>query len=143
LKQLNFQAAVLQAVKDSSETIADLQAMQLSKGQTKQGGELPYYSKSSIENFGKQPGPWKLFDTGSLYRALKVVEINPSGWTITTESETAKLIFPKLAKKGYKRTDVLGLNPETRKGGATNEPLAPTIRRNLFKDMRKQTGIKF
>jgi hypothetical protein len=133
---------VLQAVKDSSDVISDLQAIQLSKGQTKQGGELPYYSKSSIENFGKQPGPWKLFDTGSLYRALKVVEINPNGWTITTDSQTASLIFPRLAKKGYKRTDVLGLSLETRKGGQSNESLLPTIRRNLMKDIRKQTELK-
>lgn len=33
-------------------------------------GPFPDYSKASIEKYKKQPGPWKLYDTGSLSRKI-------------------------------------------------------------------------
>lgn len=116
--------------------------MQLSKGQTSKDGELPDYSKNSVELFGKRPGPWTLKDTGSLYESLKIANINNTGWEITATSETAGLVLGKLKKKGYKETDVFGLNEETRLGGETNRALAteilyPTIK----KEVERQSGL--
>jgi hypothetical protein len=113
--------------------------VQLSKGQTSKDGELPYYSKNSVEIFHKRPGPWTLKDTGSLYESLEIEDINDTGWKITATSDTASLVLARLKKKNYKETDVFGLNDLIRE----EFDLATKI---LFPEIKKiisqQTGLK-
>jgi hypothetical protein len=120
-----------------------LQAVQLSKGQTKKGGQFPSYSKRSVEEFGKQPGPWRLKDTGSLYASLKVMDVNNFGWKISASSVTFGLVSARLNKLGYKQTDILGLNNKTLSGGAENPALATEVLLPEIKiQAQKQTGFK-
>ncbi len=119
-----------------------MQAIQLSKGQTKKGGEFPYYSPASVQKFGKREGPWTLHDTGALYLGLQIKNINEKGFETTSTSKTASLVLGKLQKKGYKSTDVFGLNEETRKGSAENPRLTEILLPQVILELEKQTGLK-
>jgi hypothetical protein len=61
------------AVEKTQEIASDLITGQLSIGIKSDGTELPDYSAASVDIFGKEPGPIKLFDTGDFYRGVKVI----------------------------------------------------------------------
>jgi hypothetical protein len=141
-QQINLLEAVKQTINQKQSEIVNLQAIQLSKGETKQGGELPNYSKSSVKFFGKKPGPWTGKDTGAMYKALKIDNINDKGFEIKSSSTTYPLFLESLKRKKFKPTDAFGLNKKTRKGGAENAPLPEILMPELKKQIAKQTGLK-
>jgi hypothetical protein len=156
-RKLNLKAAIVETVKAKREVIANLQAIQLSKGQTKKGGEFPDYSPASVIFYGKPPGPWRVKNSGALYKGLFVKNIDYTGWEISSNSETLPLFLTTYAKrewgvnKDYEITSekiekarmyTFGLNKETMKGGAENEPFVSGIfKPELKKQITKQTGI--
>lgn len=152
LKKLDFPKAVQDSITEQKEAIANLQAIQLSKGQTSKGGDLPDYSEVSVEVYGKSEGPWRLKDTGAFWAGLTVAEVNAQGWRITSTDSKTDMILGKLSKAFFGTKNdkeraaayVFGLNKETRAGGSESEPLATgIILPELKKQMEKQTGLKF
>lgn len=53
------------------------QENQLQFGILADGEELPFYSKRSVEVFGKRPIRWTLKDTGEFYDSFDVVRVTP------------------------------------------------------------------
>lgn len=56
--------------------IAEFNREQLEKGERSDGSHLPDYSKTSVEMYGKTPGPIKLYDTGEFYKSIEAKVVN-------------------------------------------------------------------
>lgn len=67
--------------KDNDSIVEDLNISQLQRGERSDGVILPDYSPRSVQEFGKPPGPIRLFDTGAFYRGI----------TLTAASDAATL----------------------------------------------------
>lgn len=61
-----------EAVIESEGQITDLNREQLDIGLMADGNSLPDYSQTSIEKFGKQPGPIRLYDTGDFWKGFYI-----------------------------------------------------------------------
>lgn len=79
---------------------------QLSAGLLADGGQLPDYSKASVEMFGKTPGPIQLFNTGEFWKSW-TVELTLSGFIIDANAEKpdGTNLFRKYSEYG----EILGL----------------------------------
>jgi hypothetical protein len=81
---------------------------------------MPYYSKRSVEVYGKPPGPWKLFDTGGFWKGLTVAEINAKGWRLTSTDSKTEMILGRFASREFGSSSdkekaaayIFGLNKE-------------------------------
>ena len=79
---------------------------QLYKGLLSDGGQLPDYSKASVEMFGKRPGPIKLFNSGEFWKSWNI-QLTLDGFYIDAdpEKEDGTNLFTKYSEYG----EVLGL----------------------------------
>jgi len=84
----------------------DLNRFQLQDGQRADGQFLPDYSQTSVEKFGKQPGPIKLKDTGEFYNEMSV-ELRNKKLTFTNYSR--KLLHPPARLAQRYTLNILGL----------------------------------
>ena len=108
---------------------------QLRASQLSNDTKIPFnYSERSIDEFGKRPGAWTLFDTGNLYDSFKV----------TAVTEEAIIEFGDLIKEDGEggadfeelfNGNVLGLDSES-KAILINEAL-PIMRAVLLAELRK------
>lgn len=148
IQKIDLQQAIKETIRQNESVITNLQATQFSLGQTSKGGDLPEYSKRSVEDYGKPPGPWKLKDTGAFYQGLHIAEINKGGWkTISSDGKTYEIIAK--AAKRWGTTDeiaesyIFGLNKNSRADTAEHGDLVTDhIRPTLKKVLSKQTGLK-
>ena len=116
----NLQTLVINLNKDQ------LRASQLSNDEL-----IPFiYSERSIEEFGKKPGRWTLYDSGELYDSIKVL-------TVTEEViiETADLIKEEGDRDFEDLFDgnVLGLNSESM--DILIKEVLPFMREKLLEEM--------
>jgi len=72
LERLDLPKAMAQAVADTDDDIAALQRGQMFKGVRSDDSIMPNYAPISVTQYGKPPGPIKLFDTGAFYAGIKV-----------------------------------------------------------------------
>ena len=79
---------------------------QLHAGLLADGGQLPDYSKASVEMFGKTPGPIKLFQTGEFWKSWNI-ELTLNGFFIDANPEKpdGTNLFRKYSEYG----EILGL----------------------------------
>ena len=56
--------------------IAEYNRQQLQEGERADGTGLPDYSSTSVNIYGKEPGPIKLFDTGAFYASIEAVIVD-------------------------------------------------------------------
>jgi len=56
--------------------MAELNREQLNEGSRADGTSLPDYSPTSVNVYGKTPGPIKLFDTGAFHESIIVIASN-------------------------------------------------------------------
>lgn len=141
-KQMNLQAAVVEAVSQSKSEIVAMQANQYNRGQLRDGNSLPNYSKRSVEEFGKPPGPWRLYDTGEFYAKLNVTDISKDGWRISSDSAKTSLILGNLEMRGGNKSldELFGLSADT----LDSEKLASNVLLPKIKEItQKQTGLKW
>lgn len=61
-----------ESVMESEGQITDLNREQLDIGLMADGNSLPDYSQTSIDKFGKQPGPIRLYDTGDFWKGFYI-----------------------------------------------------------------------
>lgn len=100
---------VLNIVKSNQETATNLNTDQLFSGEDAKGNKLPNYSERSVQVFGKHPGPWTLFESGSFYRGFFV---RADKFPVVFESSDLKTgkIADALLSKGENPEDIYGLN---------------------------------
>jgi hypothetical protein len=141
-KQINLQTAVVEAVNQSKSEIVSMQAQQYGRGEMRDGNSFPNYSRRSVEEFGKPPGPWRLFDTGEFYAKLQVSNVSKDGWQISSDSTKTSLILGQLEMRGGNKSlnELFGLSAET----LDAEKLASKILLPKIKEItQNQTGLKW
>ncbi len=141
LQSLNVEQVASQAVQDSTDQIADLNATQLAQGLRSDGSEiLPSYAELTIELKKGKPGlsgvtdHVTLYDEGSHYRGL-YAEVQ--GEDIEFGSHDPK--SEKLQKKyDTKKGSIYGLTADSREDLITGK-VGDAWQRNI----EEQTGLKF
>jgi hypothetical protein len=110
-----FSQAVQNAIEQTKESIADLNASQLAQGIRSDGSKItPEYSTLTIELKLGQPGlsgivdRVTLYNEGNFYRGITVTNITPSTYDITSTDWKTKKLEDKYGVK------ILGLTVENR-----------------------------
>jgi hypothetical protein len=112
--QLNEKNILFRAMVDNPQLeklAVKLNQKQLQDGKTANDRNLPNYSKTSVEVYGKEPGPMTLKDTGDFYDSFDVILLE-DGFVIDADSlKTDALggttdLFIKYGQ------DITGLNDE-------------------------------
>lgn len=107
-------------------TIVDKQAQQyyislnlyeqLEEGELSDGTQLPNYSKTSVEFYGKRPGAYQLKDTGRFWDTFEITGLNFEGFDVQADGQLpdGDNIFDGVGQMEDKDwTDaILGLNDE-------------------------------
>lgn len=79
-------------VVENATLLEDMNISQLQRGQRADGITLPDYSERSVREFGKPPGPIRLYDTGAFYRAMNVQVIGKVIDFGNTDRKALKLV---------------------------------------------------
>lgn len=99
--------AVRLALIQEGEFIEELNRQQLAEGQRSDGTSLPDYSPTSINVFGKPPGPIKLFDEGDFYEGINANIFNDE-FRIEGEDEKTAMLIARYGEM------ILGLSEENK-----------------------------
>lgn len=70
LQRLDLPLLQVLAMEDTADAATEQQRLQLSKGLRSDDSVLPDYSFRSVFQYGKPPGPIRLYDTGDFYRGM-------------------------------------------------------------------------
>ena len=99
----------LRILKDNETIATNMNTDQLFAGKLASGQDMPDYSETSIEKFGKRPGPYQLYETGEFYRKFY---LNTTKFPVTIFSEDNKTprIMELIESKGQNPDDIFGLN---------------------------------
>lgn len=105
LKKINVSLAAQVSIEDTANSYTKLQREQLFQGLTSTGRTLPDYSFRSVFQFGKPPGPIKLFDTGAFYRGI-LIDVRQDIFITESADEKSTMLQNRYG------ADILGLgNP--------------------------------
>jgi hypothetical protein len=108
-----MRSKTLQSVKNNEETAVNLNTDQLFAGKLANGQDMPEYSLVSVIQFGKPPGPYRLFDTGEFYRGFFV---KANKFPIVFDSKDLKTpsIMQLIESKDQDPDEIFGLNKQNR-----------------------------
>lgn len=70
LLKVDLPFSMTAAMEDTAKEATDQQRAQLAQGLMSDDNFLPDYSFRSVFQYGKEPGPIKLYDTGDFYRGM-------------------------------------------------------------------------
>jgi hypothetical protein len=107
LKKASPLKALRKSLNDNKRVVIALQQNQMQQGDDANGGKFPPYSKTSVEVFGKRPGPWTLRETGAFYSGMRVT-VDNTQTSITSTDPKTQMLQDKVAF--YRGGDVFGLN---------------------------------
>lgn len=93
------------AMEDTEGAATDQQRLQLAQGLTSTGEYLPDYSFRSVFQYGKEPGPIKLYDTGAFYRGMKM-DVTEDLYILESKDSKSTMLQNKYGK------DILGLGTD-------------------------------
>lgn len=94
--------------REVKDKIIELQLRQLERGERADGTIQPDYSPVSVQEFGKPPGPYRLFDTGRYYASHVIAAVTEEVVVIFSDDRTG-YESPLIERFG----PVLGLNEES------------------------------
>ena len=80
---MNIQKVINDSLESTLDELADINRDRMLDGVKANGVKMPDYSFRSVNEFGKPPGPIRLFDTGDFQQNIKVTR---SGNVLVTES---------------------------------------------------------
>jgi hypothetical protein len=108
-----MRSKVLQSVENNEETAVNLNTDQLFAGKLANGQDMPEYSLVSVLQFGKPPGPYRLYETGDFYRGFFV---DASKFPIVFDSKDLKTpsIMQLIESKDQDPNEIFGLNKQNR-----------------------------
>lgn len=72
LQKINVTEAAQVSIRETNIEAVNAQQQQLAQGLKADGTYQDDYSARSVREFGKPPGPIKLFDQGGFYKGLKI-----------------------------------------------------------------------
>lgn len=85
---------------------------QLRFGLTADGGVLPDYSDTSVNLYGKEPGPIQLKDTGAFYKSFEVILTDDGFWITADDEKTENGVTTRLFQKYGVYGEIAGLTNE-------------------------------
>ncbi len=132
VKKLDTKVLIENAIDNTAEELADINRERLKEGLNADNEAMPLYSKRSVEEFGKTPGPIRLLDTGAFQAGITSIR---EGDNIVTQSSDDKnellteteRYFPIFGTKGEYRVKYL------------NEHLRPELNSSITRAI----GLKF
>lgn len=96
-KLLTIDEVILEGIKeafiDNDTIIEDMNIAQLESGLRGDGTQMPDYSPTSVEVYGKPEGPIRLKDTGAFHRGIQLNTGNEDAELTGTDSKTSELEF--------------------------------------------------
>lgn len=95
------------AIERTADTMAERQREQLAQGLKSDESYLPDYSFRSVFQYGKPPGPIKLYDQGGFYRGISI-DVRGDIFTIESADEKNTMLQNRYGK------DILGLGMRAR-----------------------------
>jgi hypothetical protein len=105
LQSIDVSLSAQVAIEYTAPQYTQLQREQLFQGLTSTGRYLPDYSFRSVFQYGKPPGPIKLFDTGDFYRGI-LVDVRQDIFITESADEKSTMLQNRYGR------DILGLgNP--------------------------------
>lgn len=72
LERIDVSLSAQVAIENTASAATEQQRLQLNQGLKSDGNYLPDYSFRSVFQYGKPPGPIKLYDTGAFYRGINI-----------------------------------------------------------------------
>lgn len=124
----------LKSIKANEDYLTGLNTDQLFAGKLADGSDLPLYSETSVQVFGKRPGPWQLFETGSFYRGF-FIRVDKFPIVFASRDNKTGLIAEALAAKGKNPDEVYGLNKSNFTDMA-KEVVLPALQERIRKAIR-------
>lgn len=79
------------AIENTADAIANEQREQLAKGLKSDDSFMPDYSFRSVFQYGKDPGPIKLYDTGAFYRGI-LIDVRQDIFIIESADEKSTML---------------------------------------------------
>lgn len=116
------------------QTLTDLVGLNQDRmlaGVRSDGSEMPHYSNRSVTEFGKEPGPIRLFDTGIFQESISVKRSGNVLTTISTDSKNDMLV------KEY-GPEIFGTG-----GVYKKQYIRENLRPALNKEINLITGLRF
>lgn len=110
LNALDIDKVSADAITQTDSIAADIQVDQQLSGKDANSNTMPDYSYVSVENYGKQPGPIKLRDTGDFHQGI-YIKVKGDAITFSSTDDKTKMLEDRYKKKGF---DILGLNTESK-----------------------------
>lgn len=106
-----MRSKILEIVQEEEQAAINLNTDQLFSGKLANGQDMPEYSFVSVMQFGKPPGPYRLYDTGDFYRAFF---IDASKFPIVFDSRDVKTpsIMQLIESKDQDPNEIFGLNKQ-------------------------------
>lgn len=103
---------VIEILEENDVNISNMNIEQLKEGLRSDGVYLPDYSDVSVEQYGKEPGAIKLYDTGEFYsKFFSTVEKQNEKIKLNIRNNSKKKIKP-INLQGRYGVDIVGLTEE-------------------------------
>lgn len=132
VQNFDVAATALKSLEQTKEEMADFNVDQLKRGENNEGGNMPNYSKTSVNVFGKPEGPIRLYDIGDFYRGLYVKVENGEIVTSSTDDKT-DMLFNRFAKEDIY---FFGLNPKSK-----SEFIKEYLQKTFMQNVKEETGL--
>ena len=107
LQRLPLDFVMQHAMEKTGDEAVNQQRLQLAQGLQSNDQYLPDYSFRSVFQYGKEPGPIKLYDTGAYYRGYKI-DVREDIFILDSTDHKSEML-----KKRY-GPDIAGLGSEAR-----------------------------
>jgi hypothetical protein len=115
--------------------IAEYNREQLKEGERADGTGLPEYSRASVELYGKEAGPIKLFDTGAFYASIEAVIVDDVIAIVSNPVKRDEITGRITNLKEKYRHEIIGLTDENLEKirGLAKESILRYIKGVLFR----------
>jgi hypothetical protein len=82
---------------------------QLFAGKLANGQDMPSYSERSVQQFGKRPGPYQLYEEGDFYRGF-FMDANKFPVIFDSRDSKTPMIMELIESKGQDANEIFGVN---------------------------------
>jgi hypothetical protein len=107
-----IEQGILDIIAQNEELITSMNADQLWQGKLADGTEMPLYSRTSVEMFGKPEGPWRMYETGDTYRGI-FLHADKFPVLFDNRDDKKSMLIKMLTEKGYDNANQLfGISKE-------------------------------
>lgn len=107
LSRIDINLSAQVAMENTAKAATDAQRQQLQQGLRSDDTVMPDYSFRSVFQYGKPPGPIKLYDTGAFYRGI-LIDVRQDIFIIESADEKNTMLQNRYGK------EILGLGTQAR-----------------------------